>query len=48
MSKTASSRLADQFEEWDIENTIAHLPQKEYNEFQKHCGVLLKLLGEIK
>ena len=44
MSRTASHKLAEQFEEWNIEDTIAQLSQKEYDEFQKHCSRLLELL----
>lgn len=44
MSKTATQRLQEQFEEYDIENTIAQLPQEAYNEFQKMASRMLELL----
>lgn len=44
MSKTTTQRLQEQFEEYDIESTIAQLPQKDYNEFQKMAGRMLELL----
>lgn len=46
MSLTNSQKLAAQFEEWNIENTIAQLPQDKYDKFQKMAGEMLRLLGE--
>lgn len=44
MSKTNTQKLQKLFEEYDIENTIAQLEQKDYEEFQKLAGKMLKYL----
>ena len=44
MSKTNIQKLAEEFEEWDIPNSVSTLPQDKYNEIQTLAGKMLAIL----